>query len=256
MKFNNPLREALYLQRKSIDIIEADVQGLKVNMLCPSNSKLERTALLGSRIWYTPEKFSPCYSPAIWQLIELDFGDLLCVNDDVCIDLFYEGIKNNTINIAGYNFSNNQAGPEINLGESLPGGYRYDFMISDNNSSSYVNIASSTLIDLELQDTKGTKVNIFPEPSYIEGCEDIYALMHARMLGYRAILCCFVLNNDSSGLLISDRFDREYYKLLNKAISIGVEFVCYSAHTEINKISVIKQISPLFIQGLDGLKNF
>lgn len=243
MKINSPLREGLFLQRKSVDIIEADVEGLKLNLLCPNSSKLEHTAVLGSRIWYTPEKFSPCYKPPVWQFLELDYGKLVCVNSDLCLDLFEEGVKSNSVSINGNNFEQ----IELNRDASLPGGFRYDFNLKNhqNNKNNYVVVKTST--EYIFDELVGEEYNIFPEKSFMDNKDELYSLIHAKMLGHDATICCFVLHSDIKSLLISEEYDYEYARLLIQALSLGVKFYAYNTKVELGNIEVDKKINLKFV---------
>ncbi len=227
MKFGHPLREALFLKRRSVNIVEADTGGVKINLLCTNNNKLLNSTVLGSRIWYTPERFIPSYCPAIWQLSEVDFGEIVCVNENLCTDLFIEGYNNKIISFLNFDNNNNLLQPN----QHLPGGYNYDFSLIDKHTN---NIAGLIIV-------KSTTSEYFPEGEFSVNKdirEELLALIHAKMLGYRAILCCFVLAKGITELALSSKYEPECNTLLAKALDIGVEICAYATNPSASSIEV------------------
>lgn len=231
MKFNIPLREALFLQRRSANIVEADTGGVRINLLCPNNNKLLNSAILGSRIWYTPEQFIPSYSPAIWQLSEIDYGDIVCVNENLCSDLLIEGYNSNIISFFDSDNNKNLLQPS----QHLPGGYNYDFSLINKETT---NITGFIIV-------KSTTSKYFPEgefASHNDIKEELLALMHAKMLGYRAILCCFVFAKGIEEIRLSSKQQPECGSLLAKSLEIGVEIHAFGTNPSFSSIEVTSPV--------------
>lgn len=233
MIFSRPLEQAIFLKRKSANIIEADTGVVKIDILCPNNSTLQNCAVLGSRIWYSPAELLPFYIPATWQIAEIDYGNLVIVNNYLCQDLFREGFNNGIIKIADLQTSVSTFC--LMPDQSLPGGYTYDFNLQSAEQSCYVIVNSSTF-NLE------EETNYFPESNYLDARYELFNLIHAKMLGHRAILCCFILNNGINNLTFTAKYNKEYAELLYKALELGVEFIGYSTRTNYHGIEVLDDI--------------
>jgi DNA-binding sugar fermentation-stimulating protein len=236
IRFHKPLKQATFIQRKSANMVEADIGAMKIDILCPSHSLLANCAILGSKIWYTPAELLPYYVPPIWQLSEVDYGNLVLVNNNLCVDLFKDGFRNNTIKINGLNPTKNQI--VFNQEQSLPGGYYYDFNLQSDQKNCYIIVTGSSYNN----DLITKNCNYFPELNYLDATPEIYNLIHARMLGHRAILCCFILNHGVNKLCLTDRYNPHYARLLFKAIELGVEFMVYGVVINSNSIQVVDSI--------------
>ena len=123
MKFHRPLEKAIFLQRKCDSIIEAEVNAMKINIFCPNHSLLKNCAILGSSIWYSPPIYTPYYTTATWQLAEIDYGNLILVNNQLCSKLFLEGLKIGNIKLEKLNYDNLVIRPD----DRLFANYKYDF---------------------------------------------------------------------------------------------------------------------------------
>lgn len=228
-----PLEQATFLKRKSARVITVDNGGVSIDLYCPNYSLLTNCAILGTRVWYTPEIVSPFFSPATWQISEVDYGKLTLVNQNICPELFKEGVKDNIIVLN--NLENNV---ELIEQISLPGGYAFDFNLKAKDKNCYIKTICSTFN----VDSANDGFNVFPEPSFIDATQELYTLIHAKMLGHRAVLCCFIFNQGVKILNLSEQYDPEYASLLEKALDLGVEFVCYGTKITAKGITVTSDI--------------
>ncbi len=228
MKFHRPLQKATFLRRKCDSIIEVDVNTVKTALYCPNSSLLKKCAVLGSNIWFSLPIYTPFYVPATWQLAEVDFGNLVLINNKLCTELFLEGLKTGAVRFNDASFN------KVIIHPKLSSSYEYDYNLTDGMSKFYLNIVS-------------TSEKYFPEARYtgdsLEAKQGLYDLIHAKMLGHRAALCCFTLNNNSDQLFLTDKYDPEYAHLLNMALKQGVEFYGYQLNVTDSEIKVGKAIA-------------
>lgn len=232
MKFHRPLEKAIFLQRKCDSLIEAEANTIKMALFCPNHSQLSNCAVLGSRIWYSPPVYMPRYMPATWQLAEVDLGNLVLVNNKLCNDLFLEGICSGIIKFRNINNNKITIKHKANLSQS----FTYDFNVIDNDKKSpfYINLVTSTN-------------DYFPEANYTQSfnsdaMQGLYDLIHAKMLGHRVALCCFVLNQEVNKLSLTEHFNLEYARLLKIALNQGVEFFAYKLSISDSEIKVCKAV--------------
>ncbi|MBP9722604.1 MAG: DNA/RNA nuclease SfsA [Gammaproteobacteria bacterium] len=228
MKFTNALEKAVFLRRKSENIIEADFNTLKINIFCTNSRSLENCAVAGSEIWYSPPVYAPYYIPPIWQLVELDYGNLALVNIELLNELFIEGLKSAMVKIPDLVYKNLTINQHVNLFNN----YEYHFGIRNNNTKKniYINIT-------------GSERHYFPEVN--NDCTELYDLIHAKMLGYEAVLCCFVLTEGVEQLNLTRKFNPEYAALLKIALDLGVKLLAYSVSLDLrySEIKVAKSIN-------------
>lgn len=238
IQFHRPLKQATFIQRKSANMVEADIGSMKIDILCPNHSLLANCAILGSRIWYTPAELLPYYVPPIWQLSEVDYGNLVLINNNLCIDLFKDGVASKTINIKELTDINSSKKKFLTQDQSLPGGYRYDFNFQVDQKNCYILVTGSSYNnDLVIKNC-----NYFPEVNYLDATHEIYNLIHAKMLGHRAILCCFILNHGVNKICLTERYNPRYARLLFKAMELGVEFMVYGTVIDSKGIQVVDNI--------------
>lgn len=258
-----PLEQATFLKRKSARVITVDNGGMPIDLYCPNYSLLTNCAILGTRVWYTPEVVSPFFSPATWQISEVDYGKLTLVNQNICPILFKEAFRNNIISCMSSRSSAKHAEPGSMKGDlgsaaemteansnqlklieqaSLPGGFAYDFNLKSKDKNCYIKTICSTFN----LDSANNGINIFPEPSFLDATQELYTLIHAKMLGHRAVLCCFIFNQGVKTISLSKQYDLEYAGLLERALDLGVEFVCYGTKITAEGIAVTSGIDIQF----------
>lgn len=253
MKFNYLLKEAIFLQRKCDNIIEADSNGERLVIYCPNSNKLNNCAILGSRIWYSPAEFMPIYKPATWQLAEIDYGKLVLVNNNICSDLFLESYNNGLITISDLKAKNSK----ITVDPKLSNNHYFDFAIENNKNKqeTYIKLASSTLCNDIINNTDNHKFDTFgyfPEANFIDNestRDELYDLITAKMMGHRAILCCFILTEDCNELYLTDKYNSKYAKVLKTALELGVEFIAYNIVISANKLTIGNKVKVI----ADGL---
>lgn len=239
MRFMNALQSAVFLRRKSQSIIEADYNATKINIFCPNSSRLENCAVLGSRIWYSPPVYAPCYVPPIWQLLEVDLGQLVLVNDKLCSYLFIEGLSTTEIRLDNKVIHDLVVEQDATLFKD----YSYDFRVQDvkNDINYFVNITGSSYNIYNK--AENVSLNLFPEPNYADMRSELYDLIHAKQLGYNAILCCFILNSGVEKLCLTDVYDKQYADLLKTALKNGVKLMGYSISVYESEIKIDQSIS-------------
>lgn len=229
MRFDTKLQKGIFLRRRCANIIEVETLGEKVNVLCCNRNLLQNCAVLGSTIWYSRPCYLPFYRPAIWQLAEVDHGNLVLVNNYLNTKLFLEGFSNQVLTIDKLSPEKTLIIPDVRLF----GEHNYDFNLfnSTDKTSCYVNFTNSMFN----HDQEANNCNYFPEDGYETDLSDeLYSLIHAKLLGHRAILFCFVCSQATDKLCITDKYNTTYAKLLKQALDYGVEFLAYNLDIHFN----------------------
>jgi DNA-binding sugar fermentation-stimulating protein len=141
VRFDSQLQKGIFLRRRCANIVEVETFGEKINVLCCNRNLLQNCAILGSTIWYSNPSYLPFYRPAIWQLAEVDYGNLVLVNNYLNAKLFLEGFNKKTIAIDRLAPEHTLIIPDVRLfGEHY---YDCNLFDSANNTNCYVNFTCS-----------------------------------------------------------------------------------------------------------------
>ena len=222
MKFNSHLTEAVFLKRIlrfMAEIVLPNRQKLMIR--CPNIGDMSGCDILGTRIWFSNAVGYNCLPT--WELVEVDGGYLVSINPELMKPLVIDALKQNVI-------------PELKDYNVLHAGGHYDqfrsqfLLLEKNQQQCYVGI-EQVIASSENGD------GYFPG-SAGDGVENLYALIQAKEDGHRAVLFYCVMHSGIKNIKPAMHIDPEYYKLLLRAMSVGVEVIAYRLSINLETIEL------------------
>ncbi len=230
MKFSSHLTEAIFLKRVlrfMAEIVLPNRQKLMIR--CPNTGDMRSCDVLGTKIWYSNAVGYNCLPT--WELVESDGGYLVSINPELMKPLIIEAIKKNTIyELKGYNILH--AGGQYDQ-------FRSQFLLLEKDQQQcYMGIEQVLAIG-----DRG--VGVFPT-TLGDGLENLHALIQARNDGHRAILFYCVMHTGINS--VKPSIELEYNKLLQQAITSGVEVIAYRVNINMHEIELSMQIPVTIIE--------
>lgn len=200
-----------------------DPSGAQSTIHCPNTGAMTRCQGEGWRVWFTDSANPKRKYPCTWQVVENEVGELIGINSGLANTLAREAIENGTIaELAGYQSLRS----EVAYGEQ---GSRVDFLLATPSPSNpreeaqcYVEVKSLTL-GLE------GGLGVFPDAVTTRGQKHLQELMWVREQGARAVLLFCVQHTGVTRVDVARHIDPDYARLLDLALSKGVELLAYSA---------------------------
>lgn len=153
-------------------------------------------------------------------------GQKVSVDSGIPNRLVFEALKKKALQgFAQYNMIK----PEASYGHT-----RFDFLLSNNQESCFLEVKSCTLVK------KG--IAKFPDAKTKRGTRHVLDLVKAKNAGYRACLLFVVQKADAYAFSPNDKVDSEFGRALRKAVSQGVEVYAYSSEFVGNQIRLRERI--------------
>jgi sugar fermentation stimulation protein A len=165
-----------------------------------------------------------------WELVETDGGFLASINPELMKPLIIEAIKKNIITeLIGYNIMH--AGGQFDQ-------FRSQFLLLEKDQQQcYMGIEQVLMVT-------DHGVGLFPAGSG-DGIENLQALIQARAEGHRSVLLYCVMHSGISYIKPQTDSDSLYFKLLQQAVSAGVEILAYRVTITLESIELTTQLPVL-----------
>lgn len=234
MKFEPKLHPAKLIKRYKRFLADIELPNGEVTTIhCPNTGAMTGCAEPGFKVWYSISDNPKRKYPGTFELAQNDQGHLIGINTGRANHLIVEAISNDKIKeLIGYQHCKT----EVKYGQENS---RIDICLSDDNKPDcYVEIKSTTL----LIDSFG----YFPDAVTTRGQKHIRELMTLISAGKRAVLFFCVQHTGINKVQVADFIDEEYAKLLQQAMAIGVEVICYSCDINENNIEITKKLNFIF----------
>jgi sugar fermentation stimulation protein A len=237
MKFTGELTEAVLLKRYDRILVDVAVSKKEIRTIyCPNNGLLRGCDSLGSRVWFSTSLNPKRKHPYVWEIVEVDGGHLVLVNNLRSHDLIIEAFEGNQLpELAGYD------------------GITKDVLLDKPN----------TVVDLSLKNfnsnqgcyvmveqvTMGDEIHrgFFPDAPHTRSLKELNDLIDLKIKGHRAVLFFLIQHTGIDRVFPADHVDKQYGLLLREAIKVGVEICAYKlaiSFTEIKVDSPIEVIIP------------
>lgn len=234
MQFVSSLVQGVLLKRYKRFLAEIIMNNQEHRIIyCPNMGAMSGCDVLGSRIWFSHTKNPRRKFPDTWELVEVDGGNLVCVNTQHAKELIMEAIANSKLSeLQGY--SKSILEPPYLEEEGL------DLLLEKPDDQGigekcFVVIKGVTLGD-EIH--RG----FYPDSSSQKSVEQIRSLIHAKQQGYRAVLVYCVMHTGVSRVFPADHIDADYGNLLRQASIAGVEVIGYRVDISLSEISIATPI--------------
>lgn len=238
MKFPGPLEEAVLLKRHHnslADVVLINQQ--KHTIFCANTNRLAGCDTLGSRVWFSRQSNDNSTVQDTWELVEVDGGHLVCVNDRRAKQIILDAIAVNKIpELASYKHI---AANTSFQNETI------DFLLSEH---SHLNNKNNLDDDIYLNDcfvsvqsvTFGDEIHrgFFPDIHNRKINRQLSTLIAAKAKGYRAVWMYCVMNTGIDKVFPADHIDSEFGCLLRQAVIQGVEVLAYRVNISLDEMSV------------------
>lgn len=235
MKFSGELTEAVLLKRYDRIFVDVAVSKKEIRTIyCPNNTLLRGCDALGTRLWFSTSLNPKRKHPHAWELVEVEGGSLVLVNNLRSHDLIIEAFEEHAI-------------PELD---------GYDEIFKDQPIDK-----THILIDLALKNTAtnqfcyimvepvtmGDEIHrgFFPDAPYPNAFKELNDLIDLKIQGHRVILFFLVQHNGIDRVFPADHIDKQYGLLLREAIKMGVEICAYRTHISLEEIKIDKAVEVI-----------
>jgi sugar fermentation stimulation protein A len=236
MNFHAPLELARLERRYKrflADVTLADGRALTAH--CANPGAMLGLAEPGMQIGLLPASNPKAKLPYSWELCHAD-GDWVGINTGRPNRLVEEALQADVIpELSGYATHRR----EVKYGENS----RIDLLLeAPNRQACYVEIKNVHLM-------RHKSLAEFPDSVTARGAKHLDELAAMIALGYRAVMLFVVQRNDCARLSLADDIDRTYANAMARAISAGIEVLCYSCQVRTSGISVDRRL-PFVWQGI------
>ncbi len=210
MKYVSNLHEATFIKRSFGFLTQAvQINGKKIMLRCGHLGPMSGCDVLGSKIWYSDPYGYNCLPT--WELVEVDGGNLVCVNQEIVKFLVIESIKKGNIHeLAGYKISHFSCLNENQQYKILwleKNNTRCCVIIENVVASDFNNEIIFPIKDIKHSENINYLLNMKPN---VDRCILLYCVMHAGVETFK-------INQDLS----------HYNKLIQQALNHNIEILAY-----------------------------
>lgn len=227
------LIEAVFVERLNRFALLAEVDGRQVLCHLANSGRLRELLSPENTLWLTaaPEGVD---RKTTHDLRLVSIGDILVSGDARLPNhLLREAIESGRLpEFAGFD----EVRSEVTYGDS-----RLDLVLTDEESSCYVEAKSVTLVE--------DRVALFPDAPTSRGRKHVLNLCNAVKEGHRAAVVFVVQRQDAYALEPNVASDPDFYDALVKAEAIGVEIYAYRCSVSMAEIAITDRI-PVRLHGL------
>lgn len=235
MEFPSQLTQGVLLKRYKRFLAEIILNNQEHRVIyCPNMGAMSGCDVLGSRIWFSRTVNTSRKFPDTWELVEVDGGNLVCVNTQHVKKLILEAIDKQTIaELQGYTRS--EIDPPYLEEEGL------DLLLERKESHSSITEKCFVVIKGV---TLGDEIRrgFFPDCSATRGVQQLKSLISAKQQGFRAVLVYCVLHTGVDRVFPADHIDPDFGAMLRQAAIAGVEVLGYRVDISLSEISVTTQV--------------
>ena len=236
MIFHAPLELARLERRYKrflADVTLAD--GRAVTAHCANPGAMLGLAEPGMTIGLLPARNPKAKLPYSWELCHAD-GDWVGINTGRPNRLVEEALSGDAIpELSGYETHRR----EVKYGENS----RIDLLLeTSDRPQCYVEVKNVHLM-------RRPGVAEFPDSVTARGAKHLDELAAMVSLGYRAVMLFVVQRNDCASLTLAHDIDPKYSEAMSRAVSAGVQVLCYSCHVGVTEISINRRL-PFDWQGV------
>ncbi|MFI4937595.1 MAG: DNA/RNA nuclease SfsA [Candidatus Berkiellales bacterium] len=242
MKYASSLTQAVLLKRYKRFLAEVVLNNQEQRTIyCPNMGSMMGCDVLGSRIWFSASPNGRRKFSDTWELVEVNGGHLVCVNVLHTYKLIIEAIENGTIaQLQGY----------TRITEDLPelADSGLDLMLEKSNNppgeENLLLLPHEKCFIVAKGVTLGDEVHrgFFPDSVNERNLQQLRSLIHAKQLGYRAVLFYCVMHTGIERVFPADHIDSEYGQLLRQAVLNGVELLAYRVNITMSEITLVKEL--------------
>lgn len=234
MKFNYSLTEATLLKRTLKFIAEISLPDKKRLLVrCPNLGDLSGCDILGSKVWFSQALTYEDLNT--WELVEVDNGDLVCINEEHAIDIIIEGITKSLIpELQSYSLLQTNV-PFENF-ETI------DILLEEKTNQCYVYIVPIIY-------SNDKKEGLYPN-KIGAGLKHLQNLISLKEEGKRTVLLFCVMHSGIDAVKPNENLDPLYSRLLSQAARNGVEILAYKTSISPEGIIINNSIPVLLSEDI------
>lgn len=214
--FDRPLLSGTLIRRykRFLTDIRLD-DGRELTVHCPNTGSMKNCGQPGSRVWVDLHQRPGRKLPGTWELVETTPGELACVHSARANKVIAAALDKKLITpLLDY--------PAVRREVTLvPGASRFDFLLSNAESSCVVEVKSVTL-------ALGNGTGAFPDAVSLRGQKHLRELISLAQTGQRCCLLFCVMHSGINRVRPADEIDPVYGKLLRDARAAGVLVIAWS----------------------------
>ena len=198
MNFESELISGVLIKRYKRFFVDIKVKNKIITAHCPNSGSMMGLLKKGNKVWFTESQNQKRKLKYTIQIIEVD-GNKVGVNTHLTNKIVLEALQKNYIK----EFSSSlKINPEQKFGDKT----RFDFLLDDNNSKSFLEVKNVTLVR-----NKGTAE--FPDAVTERGKKHLNELIKAVQQGYKSYLLFVIQREDCKMFKIASDIDVEYSDL-------------------------------------------
>ncbi len=212
MNFENELIPGVLIKRYKRFFVDIKVKNKIITAHCPNSGSMMGLLKKGNKVWFTKSNNEKRKLKYTIQIIEVD-GNKVGVNTHLTNKIVLEALKKNYIKEFSRSLKIN---PEQKFGDKT----RFDFLIDDGNSQSYLEVKNVTLL-------RNKNIAEFPDAITERGKKHLNELIKAVQLGYKSYILYVIQREDCKMFKIASDIDPEYFEILTKSVRKNVKVLCY-----------------------------
>ena len=212
MNFDSQLIPGVLIKRYKRFFIDIKINNKKITAHCPNTGSMMGLLEKGKKVWITKTNNKKRKLKYTLQIIE-DNNNKVGVNTHFTNKIVLEALRNRYIK--QFN-AKSKILTEQKFGENT----RFDFLIKNNKSRSFVEVKNVTL-------SRVSGLAEFPDAITSRGAKHLKELIKATKKGYKSYLFFIVQREDCKKFAVASDIDCEYSKLLTLALKNNVKIICY-----------------------------
>ena len=232
MKFPDPLIRGRLVKRYKRFLADVELEGGEiVTAHCANSGSMLHVKEPGSEVWLSPARNPDRKLRYTWELIKI--GDTFVgINTALPNGIVEEAIFAGKIpELKGYKSLRR----EVKYGKNS----RIDILLEDpSRPKCYVEVKNVTL----KRGLEASDLVEFPDSVTTRGAKHLAELSDMIAQGHRSVMVYLVQRQDGGAFTIAADIDPDYKAALDKAISAGVEILCYQCTLDTKKIEVSKPL--------------
>ena len=230
MNFENPLISGVLIKRYKRFFADIKIKDKIITVHCPNTGSMMGLLDRKNKAWISKSNNLKRKLKHTLQVIEVD-EKKVGVNTHLTNKIVLEALQNNYLK----QFSKDAI---IKTEQSFGTSTRFDFLISEKNKKSYIEVKNVTL-------SRKKKLAEFPDAITTRGAKHIKDLIKAKRQGFNSYLLFVIQREGCNKFAIAKDIDPEYSKLLTLAYKNKVKILCYDCKFSSKGIKLNHQIKLL-----------
>ena len=227
MNFEKTLISGQFIKRYKRFFVDVRLKNTIVTAHCPNTGSMMGLLNKGNNVWLSKTDNEKRKLKYTLQIIE-NKNTKIGINTHLTNKIVLEGLKKNIFE----NFNNIETiQREVKFGKNT----RFDFLISNNNKKSFIEVKNVTL-------SRKKGVAEFPDAVTSRGVKHIDELLKASKKNYNIYLVFVIQRDDCNQFKIAKDLDPKYYQTLIKAVKKKLNILCYDCKFSAKGIKLNRKI--------------